>query len=87
MNIRTASDLKYWHEQLNPASVFFSRDTMKFLGDTMRNYSVRQPREIVTPCGDKVLAYELVRRHAVKHGIDRSAWFDAATLQVRHPAL
>lgn len=44
----------------------------------MSNYGVRQPREIETHSGP-VLAYELTRRHAVKHGNQASAYFDAVT--------
>ena len=35
------SKLKYQHELLNPNSFFFSKNTMKFFGDTMKNYGVR----------------------------------------------
>lgn len=87
MKIKTASDLKFWHQRKNPDSYFFTRETMRCFGDTMRNYSVRQPREITTPSGDKVLAYELARRSPVKHGLSSSVWFDAVTLQRRYPAI
>lgn len=36
----TASDLKYQHETKNPQSHYFTRDTMRFFGDTMANFSV-----------------------------------------------
>ena len=84
MKIKTASDLKYWHEQSVPSSVYFSRDTMKGSGDTMRNYGIRQPVAITTPSGDTVMAYELFRRRPVIGGNQRSAWFDATTFKIRH---
>jgi hypothetical protein len=37
----TPSELKYQHENHNPSSYFFSRNTMRFFGDTMRNFGVR----------------------------------------------
>lgn len=35
-----ASQLKYKHEQHHPDSYFFTRKTMKFFGDTMKNFGV-----------------------------------------------
>lgn len=77
--IKTVSDLKRHVEQSGHESHFFTRDTMRFFGDTMRNYSVRQPVEIETLSGDKVKAFELSRRRAVKHGLKTSSWFNAET--------
>lgn len=62
----TPSQLKYNHELYNGGSYFFSRDTMKFFGDTMRNYGVK----------DRGLYYELYRKSHVKHGLRNSAYFD-----------
>jgi hypothetical protein len=55
-------------------SVFFRRDTMRFHGDTMRNYGVRAVR-VETNNGDTVDAWELFRRMPVKHGVASSAYF------------
>jgi hypothetical protein len=55
---------------------------MKFFGDRMANYGIRQPREIVTQSGETVRAYELVRRHPVRHGLQASAWFHAETFEL-----
>ena len=77
--VKTASDLKYHVEQSGNEPHFFDRQTMKFFGDTMRNYGVRQPVEVETISGDTVKAYELVRRRPVKHGLQSSAWFHAET--------
>ncbi len=79
MKIKTASDLKYAVEQAGNERHFFTRSTMKFFGDRMRNYGVRQPIEIETNLGEKVKAFELTRRRPVEHGLCSSAWFDAET--------
>lgn len=61
----TSSELKYQYEANNPNGFFFTRDTMKFFGDTMRNYGVIDH-------GDR---YELHRKQPVKHGLTSSAFF------------
>jgi hypothetical protein len=81
MKIATASDLKYAVETSGNEPYFFTRSTMKFFGDTMANYGIRQPREIITQSGETVRAYELVRRRPVKHGLQSSAWFNAETFE------
>jgi hypothetical protein len=80
-NIKTPSDLKYYVEEAGRDPHFFDRETMRFFGDTMKNYAVRQPREIHTRTGEKVLAYELMRKKPVKFGKKSSAFFDANTFQ------
>lgn len=86
MKITTASDLKFAVETSGHEPHFFTRGTMKFFGDRMANYGIRQPREIVTQSGDTVRAYELVRRRPVKHGLQSSAWFHAETFARVFPA-
>lgn len=86
MKIATASDLKYAVENAGHEPYFFTRCSMKFFGDTMKNYGIRQPREIVTGSGETVRAYELVRRRPVKHGLQTSAWFHAETFARVFPA-
>ncbi len=54
---------------------------MRFFGDTMANYGVRQPVELETLGGKKAMAYELFRRRSVKHQNKESAWFDASTFE------
>lgn len=75
-------------------SHFFERDSMRLFGDTMKNYGVRES-EVVTnydaqdnyvESGITVKAWELYRRHAVKHGLTSSAYFDKATFARVHPA-
>lgn len=67
----TPSQLKFEYENRHPEGFFFSRSTMKFFGDTMRNYGVR-----TTPALHKgVLCWELYRKKPVKHGLQTSHFF------------
>jgi hypothetical protein len=72
--IKTASDLKYYHLQARPDSHFFTRRTMRFFGDTMRNYGVRRAGNY----------WELYRRRPVKGGLRESAWFCVETFHRVH---
>lgn len=84
MKTPTPSELKY-HVQ-NTGSNFFDHATMKFFGDTMRNYGTRGPVSITTWTDETpVLCWELYRRHPVKHGIQDSAFFACDTFQRIHP--
>jgi hypothetical protein len=65
----TASKLKYQYQFHIPSGHFFDRKTMRFFGDTMRNYGVR----------DADTHWELFRRSPVKHGLIDSRWFDKGT--------
>ncbi len=69
MKIKTASDLKFLHELKHPKSHFFSRETMKFFGDSMKNYGIKHYRGHI----------ELIRKKPVKHGLTDSAFFDLVT--------
>lgn len=80
MKIKTASDLKFAIQQARTEPHFFSRSNMRFFGDRMSNYGIRQPRKIETRSGT-VSAYELTRRNPVKHGLQNSAFFDASTFK------
>jgi len=76
----TSSDLKALYYRSTPDGHFFDRATMRFFGDTMKNYGVRrvtvrrkypaegEPNE---PFG----AWELYRRRPVKHGLQSSRYF------------
>ena len=67
-SIMTPSQLKHFVEETG--SYFFTRDSMKFFGDTMRNYGVRsKPVQVVTVSGDIVECWELYRRRPVKNGL------------------
>lgn len=72
----TPSELKANVERTG--SQFFTRSTMKFFGDTMSNYGVREA-VVSTWTQDNVPVYELYRRHAVKHGLNKSAYFNRET--------
>ena len=79
----TSSELKAMIEARGTASHFFTRKTMKFFGDTMSNYGVRET-VIDTWSEENVLVYELYRRHPVKHGLQTSAYFRKDTLKTAH---
>lgn len=73
-----ASELKYHVE--NTGSNFFSRDSMKFFGDTMKNYGVCSVTvDTYTETG--VECWELYRRRPVKHGLNASAYFNKRTFE------
>jgi hypothetical protein len=67
----TSFEFKAAYEAANPGSFYFSRDTLRFFGDTMANYGVRD-------IGDY---WELYRRKAVKHGLRDSAYFRKGTFK------
>jgi len=69
-----SSQLKFQHELKNQDSYFFTRKTMRFFGDTMQNYGVK----------DRGGYYELYRKSPVKHGLNQSAFFDKTTFKQLH---
>ena len=71
----TASELKAKIEQTGEQPYFFSRETMKFFGDTMRNFGVRQSTRGGVP------VWELWRKRPVKHGNKNSFYFDQQTFR------
>jgi hypothetical protein len=66
----------------NPESLFFSKNNMKFAGDTMSNFAVLKPVEIKTNMGEKRMCYELKRKKPVKMGIQSSFWFCAESFEL-----
>lgn len=67
---------------------FFTRETMRFFGDTMGNYGVRDGGERLSNWDREgsyieeartIKVWELYRKHSVKHGLDSSAYFDKET--------
>ncbi|KKN24865.1 hypothetical protein LCGC14_0890670 [marine sediment metagenome] len=64
----TPAELKNQVEQ-GKDRFFFTRKTMRFFGDTMRNYGVKDAGEV----------WELYRKHPVNHGLSSSAYFDKKT--------
>lgn len=75
----TASELKAMIEAKGTEKHFFTPKTMKFFGDTMRNYGVRET-VIDTWSENNVEVYELYRKKPVKHGLTKSAYFRKDTL-------
>lgn len=88
-----ASELKY---KVDPTgSRFFSRESMKFFGDTMRNYGVcsatiqtnYDESDNWVENGVMVEVWELYRKHPVKHGLKSSAYFSKKTFERVYPKL
>lgn len=79
----TPSELKYQIENTGKENHFFDRKTMKFWGDTMKNYGVRSCIVLAqfneqgeyNEQGYETEAWELYRKHPVKHGMNKSAYF------------
>lgn len=67
----TPSELKHQYESKHPDGHFFDRKTLKFFGDTMKNYG----------CRDAGSHWELYRKRPVKHGVNGSHYFDKVTLE------
>jgi len=86
----TTAELKYNVEQGQDRH-FFTRDTMRFFGDTMSNYGVRDGGTIPYHWDDEgnnyseiprtIEVWELYRKHPVKHGLSDSAYFDKKTFK------
>jgi hypothetical protein len=62
----------------------FDAKTMKFFGDTMANYGIRETTITTWSGPEPVEVYELYRRQPVKHGLRSSAYFDKKTFERRH---
>lgn len=91
-----ASELKYHVENSGGESYFFDRKTMKFFGDTMRNFGVRSAvvrsnydvdGNWSSEEGVDVECWELYRKRPVKCGNKSSAYFDKATFKRIHPKI
>lgn len=71
--------MRVYVKEANSDSHFFDDDAMRHFGDSMRNYGVRKVNAFVYNCKEIELretpAYELYRRHTVKHGNQKSAYF------------
>lgn len=88
----TPSDLKFHVENNGHDSHFFSRSSMKFAGDTMRNYGVRSATVRTAYDADgnycanhtegvAVECWELYRKRPVKHGLASSVYFAKDTFR------
>lgn len=87
-NMMKPHELKNLIESAHRDSKFFSRENMRFAGDTMRNYGVRsaiiRSNEIYSnglSLPVEIEVWELYRRKPVKHRIHESAYFCKTTLQ------
>jgi hypothetical protein len=79
----TPSELKYNVDATG--SKFFSRENMKFAGDTMKNYGVRSKPQLIDVGNDQqVLCWVLYRRKPVKHGMQKDAYFNNRTFKQVH---
>jgi hypothetical protein len=65
----TVSELKDLYYRNNPNGYFFDRDTMRFFGDTMRNFGVRDGGIVKTYSGEKVEVWDLYRKRPVNGGL------------------
>ena len=74
----TPSELKCKLVEFNPHSHMFDRKTMKFFGDTMRNFGVRSA-EVKTFDGTVVECWELYRKRPVNNGLQTSHHFNKIT--------
>ena len=84
----TTQELKY-HVGQGQDGFFFTRETMRFFGDTMGNYGVRDGGTMPSHWDDTgcnysenphiIEVWELYRKHPVKHGLQASAYFDKKT--------
>lgn len=75
----TPAELKDALSKRIPRSHFFDRKTMRYFGDKMRNYGVREVT-INQGSGGALKVYELYRKKPVKFGLMWSAYFDCSTL-------
>lgn len=93
-NKMNPAELKYNVEQTG--SHFFERSSMKFFGDTMRNYGVRSKPVTIRTCYDEsgnftchegvdIECWELYRKNPVKHGLKDSAFFSVKTFERVYP--
>ena len=73
----SASALKNAYISANPDGHFFDRSSMRFFGDSMGNYGVKNYGMLN---GHDV--WELYRKRAVKHGLKTSHFFDKQTFEI-----
>lgn len=95
--IRTPADLKYAVESRGTESHFFTRNNMRFAGDTMRNFGLctayiatdydSEDRYVGERGGIVVQVYMLYRKQPVKRGVRSPFFFDMTTFKQRHGEL
>lgn len=87
----TPAELKARIEQRDDETYFFTRATMKFFGDTMRNYGVRsavirtRDFDVDANVVVEMEVWELYRKRPVKHGNQSSAFFRKDTFARKFP--
>lgn len=77
----TVAQLKRLYKSANPNGHYFDRKTMRFFGDTCRNYGVRKSYMSFTDMSNNTTlhaAWELYRIRPVNGGLKTSAYFDAS---------
>tara|TARA_R110000803_G_scaffold45450_1_gene95800 strand:- start:343 stop:564 length:222 start_codon:yes stop_codon:yes gene_type:complete len=67
-----SSQLKYQYELNNENGYFFTPKTMRFFGDTMKNYGVITHNNM----------FELWRKKPVNGGLTKSAFFSKKSFQL-----
>ena len=77
----TPSELKSNIIKREPNSHYFDRKTMRFFGDTMRNYGVRKTAIVGHYDPLPVEVWELYRKRPVNHGVKSSAFFRVSDFQ------
>lgn len=70
----TPSELKYYVEQAGHAPYFFTPKTMRFFGDRMSNYGVKEGI-VDTYTESNIPVWELYRKKPVRNGEHSSAYF------------
>lgn len=67
----TPSQLKALYQEKQPDGHFFDHKTMKFFGDTMKNYG----------CCDAGTHWALYRKRPVRHGLKATHYFHKETFE------
>jgi hypothetical protein len=82
-----ASQLKALIESSRDDSHFFSKENMRFSGDSMGNFGVAGPIPMTNPMDSKapvILAWELYRRRANRKGLTGSTFWSVESTRQLH---
>lgn len=79
----TPSELKFQVERADEKTLFFTRSSMRFGGDTMRNYGVRSAT-VTDSMGTAHEVWELYRKQKTPKGFTSSAYFAKDTFKRVH---
>lgn len=79
----TPYELKYKILAADPTNHFFDYKTMRFFGDTMKNFGCRIA--VIKIIGETKEVYELYRIKAVKGRLKSSFFFDPETFKKVYP--